>query len=74
MSFVTLREGETGESLLKRFQTSMVKSGILRDAKDHRFFRSKAEKARIAAQRAARRRRKSRGWRTTGVRGGAAAR
>lgn len=58
MPYVTLNEGESIESLLKRFKFSVARSGILRDLKDHRFFRSKAEKARIASQRAARRNRR----------------
>jgi ribosomal protein S21 len=61
MSTVTLHEGESGESLVKRFQTSVMKSGVLREAKEHRFFRTRSEKARMAAQRASRRaRRKAR--------------
>ncbi len=59
MSYVSLHEGENIESLLRRFKMSVAKSGVLRDLKDHRFFRSKAEKARIAAHRAARRNRRS---------------
>ena len=46
MSFVTLREGEDGESLLKRFQTSMQRSGILRELRNRRYFKSKGEQAR----------------------------
>ncbi|MSQ14865.1 MAG: 30S ribosomal protein S21 [Dehalococcoidia bacterium] len=57
MSYVSLHDGENIESLLRRFKMSVAKSGVLRDLKDHRFFRSKAEKARVAAQRAARRNR-----------------
>ena len=55
LAFVTLREGEDPESLLKRFQTSIQRSGILRDLRNRRFFRSKGEKARLAARRSARR-------------------
>ena len=47
MSFVTLREGEDGEQLLKRFQTSMQRSGILRELRNRRFFRSKGEQSRL---------------------------
>lgn len=62
MSFVTLREGEDGETLLKRFQTSMQRSGILRELRNRRFFRSKGEQARLDRARSLRRlrRRKSR--------------
>ncbi|MCL5962744.1 MAG: 30S ribosomal protein S21 [Chloroflexi bacterium] len=58
MSHVTLREGETGESLIARFRTSVNRSGVLRDLKDRRFFLSKGEKARLKAQRVARRKRR----------------
>ncbi len=58
MAFVSLSEGEGIESLLRRFRNSVARSGLLRELKDRRFFRSKAEKARIAQQRAARRRRR----------------
>ncbi|MBI2908104.1 MAG: 30S ribosomal protein S21 [Chloroflexi bacterium] len=60
MTEVYLREGETSDSLLKRFSTSVARSGILRELKDRRFFRSKGEKAKLAAARAARRRRRAR--------------
>ena len=59
MTYVSAHEGENIESLLRRFKMSVAKSGVLRDLKDHRFFRSKAEKARVAAQRAARRNRRT---------------
>ena len=58
--YVELRDGESGEQLLRRFNTSITKAGILRELKDRRFFQSNQEKARIAAQRAARRRRRQR--------------
>ena len=62
MSFVTLRGGEDGESLLKRFQTSMQRSGILRELRNRRYFKSKGEQARLDKQRSLRRlrRKKSR--------------
>ncbi len=62
MSFVTLRDGEDGESLLKRFQTSMQRSGILRELRNRRYFKSKGEQARLDKQRSLRRlrRKKSR--------------
>ena len=56
MAYVTPREGENPESLVNRFRASVQHSGILRELKDRRFFRSKAQKERLAAQRAARRR------------------
>ena len=58
MAYVVLNDGEGVESLLKRFHSAVARSGILRELKDRRFFRSKAEKARIAAQRALRRARR----------------
>jgi small subunit ribosomal protein S21 len=58
MAHVSLNEGESIESLLRRFRNSVARSGLLREVKDRRFFRSKAEKARVAAQRAARRHRR----------------
>ena len=58
MPYVTLNEGESIESLLRRFKHTVARSGILRDLKERRFFRSKSEKARLASQRAARRTKK----------------
>ena len=55
MSFVTLRDGEDGEGLLKRFQTSMQRSGILRELRNRRFFRSKGEQTRLDKARSLRR-------------------
>ena len=54
---VSIREGETQDSLLKRFQRMVQTSGILREAKAHRHFISKGEAARLKAQKNARRRR-----------------
>ena len=55
MSYVTLRDGEDGESLLRRFQTSMQRSGILRELRNRRFFRSKGEQTRLDRARSLRR-------------------
>jgi len=55
---VSIREGESQESLLKRFQRMIQMSGILREAKAQRHFLSKGETARIKAQKSARRRRR----------------
>ena len=60
MGQVFLREGEDPESLLKRFQTSMQRSGILRELRNRRFFRSKGEQARLDRQRSLRRMRRRR--------------
>ncbi len=51
---VSLREGESQESLLGRFQKRMQTSGILRESRAHRYFLSKSEKARIAVRKAIR--------------------
>ncbi len=52
---VTLREGESQESLLGRFQKRMQTSGILREFRSRRHFVSNHDKARLAARKAARR-------------------
>ncbi len=52
---VYLREGETQDSLLKRFQGTAQMSGILREAKAHYHFLSKGETVRLKAQKSARR-------------------
>ena len=44
MAYVTPREGESPESLVNRFRASVQHSGILRELKDRRFFRSKGAK------------------------------
>ena len=54
---VSIREGETQDSLLRRFQRMVQMDGILRDAKAHRHFLSKREAARLKAKKNARRRR-----------------
>jgi ribosomal protein S21 len=56
---VSLREGESQDSLLRRFQRMVQMSGILREAKAHRHFLSKGEMARLKAQKSARRRHRS---------------
>ncbi len=54
---VRLRDGETQESLLKRFQKSVMMSGILKEAKAHNYFMSRGETERLKAKNAARKRR-----------------
>jgi ribosomal protein S21 len=56
---VQLRAGETQDSLLKRFQKVVLMSGVLRDAKAHRYFVSKGEGDRIKQKNAARKRRRT---------------
>lgn len=58
MLHVNLREGESFDTLLSRFRASVAKSGVLQELKERRFFISKAEKARMAARRSARRHRR----------------
>ncbi len=52
---VSLRDGESQEGLLSRFQKRMQTSGILREFRSRRHFVSNHEKARLAARKAARR-------------------
>ncbi|MBI3040455.1 MAG: 30S ribosomal protein S21 [Chloroflexi bacterium] len=54
---VSIREGESQDSLLRRFQRVVQTSGVLREAKAHRHFLSKGEAARLKAKKSARRRR-----------------
>ncbi|MBU6287878.1 MAG: 30S ribosomal protein S21 [Chloroflexota bacterium] len=59
--FVSLRDGESQEGLLKRFQRSIQNSGLLREVKAKRFFIPPGEQERISARKsAARYRRKAR--------------
>jgi len=51
---VVAREGEHIEELLSRFKKGMVRSGILRDLKKHRFFVGPGEQRRLKAKEAAR--------------------
>jgi len=53
---VLLRDGESQESLLIRFQKVVQLSGILREFKTHRYFVSKGEADRIKAKNSARKR------------------
>ncbi|MBA7650341.1 hypothetical protein ES703_58144 [subsurface metagenome] len=57
---VSKREGETQDSLLKRFQRMVQMDGVLREAKSRRYFLSKREAARLKAKKNARRRRSNR--------------
>jgi len=58
MAKVTRRQGESFDSLLKRFRKKVTRSRILSEAKKHRYFVSNAEKRRIALRKAIRRQRK----------------
>ena len=50
------REGESFDQMLRRFKTSMDKSGILREYKRKRYFKTNSELQRGKAKAAARRR------------------
>ncbi len=54
---VSIREGETQESLLRRFQRMVQMDGVLREARAHRYFLSKGEAARLKIKKNASRRR-----------------
>jgi len=53
---VSIRKGESQDSLLRRFQKMVQMSGVLREAKAHRYFLSKGETSRLKAKKSARRR------------------
>jgi ribosomal protein S21 len=55
---VSIREGESQDSLLRRFQRMIQTSGVLREVKANRHFISRGEVARMKAQKSARRKRK----------------
>jgi len=60
LSYVRIREGEDGEGLLKRFQSSMQRSGIMKELRNRRYFRSRGEQARLDRARSLRRLRRRR--------------
>ena len=55
---VSIHVGESQESLLRRFEKVVQTSGVLREVKNHRYFMSRGERARLKAQQSARRRRR----------------
>jgi len=57
-SEVSIHEGESQESLLRRFQRMVQMSGVLREVKANSHFLSKGDAARIKAKNSARRRRR----------------
>jgi ribosomal protein S21 len=57
---VSLREGESQDSLLRRFQKTIQMEGILREAKASQTFLSKRDAYKLKSKRAARRRRLAR--------------
>ena len=60
---VSIREGESQESLLKRFQRMVQTEGVLREARSHEYFISRGDAERIKAKKSARRRRRQEGAR-----------
>ena len=55
LASVNLRNGESQESLLKRFRKKIVKSGILSTIRNKRWFVSKSETRRMEKKKAIRR-------------------
>ena len=55
---VVIREGESFDSLLRRFRTEVTRSRILSDVKKKRYFVSKSEQRRRAQRKAIGRERK----------------
>ena len=55
MAVVNLRNGESQDSLLKRFRKKIVKSGILSTVRRKRWFVSKSEQRRMEKKKAIRR-------------------
>ncbi|MBI2883079.1 MAG: 30S ribosomal protein S21 [Chloroflexi bacterium] len=53
---VALRDGESFDSLLRRFKAGVAKHGIISDFKRHQTFMSKGQKARAKEKRAERKR------------------
>jgi small subunit ribosomal protein S21 len=60
MTKVVLRQGESPESLLRRFRKKVSRDRVLSEAKKKRFFVSKSEQRRIARRKAERRERRRR--------------
>jgi ribosomal protein S21 len=58
---VSIRDGETQESLLKRFQRMVQTEGVLREARAHEYFVSRGDAERIKAKKSARRRKRNEG-------------
>ena len=66
---VYLQDGESSESLLRRFRKRVTRDGILSTVKRKRFFISKSEQRRLAHRKAIRRERR-RQWRERRRQGG----
>lgn len=57
---VVLREGETADSLIKRFKWAVEASGVLKEVRDREYAMSPSEKEKFKRRRAAKRRNKAR--------------
>jgi small subunit ribosomal protein S21 len=55
LAVVNLRNGESQDSLLKRFRKKVVKSGVLSTVRRKRWFVSRSEQRRMEKKKAARR-------------------
>jgi len=55
MALVVLRNGESQDSLLKRFRKKVVKSGVLSTVRRKRWYVSKSEQRRMERKKAVRR-------------------
>jgi len=55
LAFVTIRQSESQDSLLKRFRKKVVKSGVLSTVRRKRWFVSKSELRRVEKKKATRR-------------------
>ena len=55
MGIVNLRNGESQDSLLRRFRKKVIKSGVLITIRNKRWFISKSEQRRMAKKKAIRR-------------------
>ena len=56
---VKLRDGESSDSLIRRFKWTVEASGLLRDLRDREYALSPSEKRKAKQRRAAKRRRKN---------------
>jgi small subunit ribosomal protein S21 len=66
---VSLRAGESQESLLKRWRKAVVRAGVLKAARRKRWFVSRSQQRRIAKARAIRKARRKRNRRRDSGRG-----
>jgi len=55
LGMVNLRNGESQDSLLRRFRKKVIKSGVLSTIRNKRWFISKSEQRRMAKKKAIRR-------------------